>query len=130
MDERERNPLQSASERSAYERTLYAWLRTGLAVVALGIVIIRLGYYLTEFARSTGVSLDHSALATPIGLLHVLLGLAVMVAASVRFLERASGSGVMRGDPLRSSSFLVLAMSAGSLIGGTTLALYLLALRP
>lgn len=69
----------------AAERTLLAWVRTGLAMMGFGFVVARFGLFLRELAsvrddsphRSTGLSLG-------VGTTLVLLGVAVNVAAAVK----------------------------------------------
>jgi uncharacterized membrane protein YidH (DUF202 family) len=118
-----------ASDRSALERTTYAWLRTALAVVALGFIIARLGYYLAEIAAATGVQVPYSGLAVPIGLCHILVGLALVSATAMRYAyaEREKRAG---RDGLWLGRYFVVATTAASVVGGATLAVYLLAAWP
>ena len=87
--------------RLAGERTLLAWIRTGLAMMGFGFVVARFGLFLRELAaldpappspRSAGVSLW-------IGVALLLLGVVVNVMAGVQhgvFLRRLE-----RGEPYR-----------------------------
>jgi putative membrane protein len=78
--------------RFAGERTLLAWIRTGLAMMGFGFVVARFGLFLREVFQAqnlptpvpTGISLW-------IGVALVILGVVVVLAASwqhVRFLRR------------------------------------------
>lgn len=68
----------------AAERTLLAWIRTGIALMGFGFVVARFGLFLRELARVG----DHGAVqrfdSTLIGTLVVAAGVAVNVWASLR----------------------------------------------
>jgi putative membrane protein len=64
----------------AAERTLLAWIRTGLTVVGLGFVVARFGLFLRLLARGTPGGSSNSA--TWIGVSLVLLGSTAMALAS------------------------------------------------
>jgi len=56
------NQKASLADYLAAERTLLAWIRTGLALMGFGFVVARFGLFLQEFQ-----SLEHVALARPSG---------------------------------------------------------------
>jgi putative membrane protein len=114
------------AERSANERTCYAWIRTGLALVGLGFVIARFGYYLRQIARASGFVVPHGQATTPIGLAHMVAGLALIVVAVARFLLSDRARRQQRPDARALSHGLVLLLTAGSLVGGIGLAIDLL----
>ena len=64
----------------AAERTLLAWLRTGLAIVGLGFLVARFGLFLSV-VRGTEADESHSIASAMIGVGFVLLG-TVMIAAA------------------------------------------------
>ena len=70
----------------ASERTLLAWLRTGVAIIILGFVISRFGLFLQVIAaQSPGRAPRSDALAAGIlGLLFVLFGTAAIAVAAVQ----------------------------------------------
>ena len=117
-------------DRSALERTFMSWVRTALALCALGFVIMRLGYYLEELARVGGRPLPQSQGTSLLGLLHLLLGALIILAAVAahRHAERALQAG--RPDGRWLGHYGVLVMTAGSVIGGVGLAIDLLLAWP
>jgi putative membrane protein len=56
-------PKAALSDYLAAERTLLAWIRTGLALMGFGFVVARFGLFLQEFQ-----SLQHTAIKQPPGL--------------------------------------------------------------
>jgi putative membrane protein len=112
----------------AAERTLLAWVRTGLAVIGLGFVVSRFGLFL-RIMRPAGVPPGTFAGSTVIGLALVLFGSAAIGVAGwqhLRFcrdLPPADRPGLSRiAGP--TGFALVLAMV------GLTLAFYILVSSP
>jgi putative membrane protein len=71
----------------AAERTLLAWVRTGLTVMALGFVVARFGLFLRMLALSNPALADASALSSThwpsaaLGVILVLTGSAIILGA-------------------------------------------------
>jgi len=65
----------------AAERTLLAWVRTGLTIMAFGFVVARFGLFVrllgAQLPGSLGVA-DHHAISNAIGIALVLIGTACM----------------------------------------------------
>lgn len=78
--------------RLAGERTLLAWVRTGLAMMGFGFVVARFGLFLTELAAVGNVAhAPRTGISLWIGTGLVLLGVVVNVMAALehrRFLRR------------------------------------------
>ena len=71
--------------RFAAERTLLAWIRTGLAMMGFGFVLARFGLFLREIALVEHDRPPHSpGLSLWIGTALVLLGVAVTLLAAVQ----------------------------------------------
>jgi putative membrane protein len=69
----------------AAERTLLAWVRTGLALMGFGFVVARFGLFLRELAAVRDVSPQHNlGLSLWVGTTLVILGVAVNLAAAVK----------------------------------------------
>lgn len=68
----------------AAERTLLAWLRSGLTVMALGFVVARFGLFLSLLAASHGASVADAhthGLSAALGIGLVVLGAATILGA-------------------------------------------------
>lgn len=80
--------IKNFSDHAANERTYLAWIRTGVAVMAFGFLVEKFDIFLTYIAKAlhktshTSTSL-HTAQIIGMGL--VLLGILMMVVATVRF---------------------------------------------
>ena len=78
--------------RFAGERTLLAWIRTGLAMMGFGFVVARFGLFLRELAAAEHSDPRHSTgLSLWIGMTLVIFGIAVNLLAAVQhwqFLRR------------------------------------------
>jgi putative membrane protein len=80
---------------AANERTFLAWIRTGMAVIALGFVIERFNLFLLALAGEAGEAslIRLHRLASPAGryggMALVGAGVVLIIVATVRFLETA-----------------------------------------
>lgn len=110
----------------AAERTLLAWLRTGLAMMGFGFVVARFGLFLQEMAMVEGVPHHkHSWLSVAVGTALIVLGVAVSLAAAVRHwmtIGRLERGQVLRFN--RWSLGVVVAMLLG--LVGLLMAAYLI----
>ena len=72
----------------AAERTLLAWVRTGLTIMGFGFVVAKFGLFLRMLAVSqgavdTGAPL-HTSMSTVVGIALVLIGTACMILGAVQ----------------------------------------------
>lgn len=110
----------------AAERTLLAWLRTGLAVIGLGFVVARFGLFLRLLAHQHAAPASSNPWSLVIGVFLVLLG-AVMVGGAAWQHASFSRELLPADRPVRywlGFSLLVAVLVSGC---GFALAAYLLA---
>ncbi len=85
------------TDHAANERTFLAWVRTGLAIVAFGFVIERLELFISTLADTAHSESERRLwlhrLTTPLGhydgLVLIVVGIALMVIAGIRFARTA-----------------------------------------
>jgi putative membrane protein len=113
-------------DRLANERTFLAWLRTAIAITAMGFVVARFELLLSELAILEGADFDDSILALTIGILLVLTGPFMAVTAAVRFrsVERRLMAGLPNDGVISVGTVMVLALAM--LFGGVGIAVHLL----
>jgi putative membrane protein len=114
----------------AAERTLLAWLRTGLAMMGFGFVVARFGLFLHEIAAARG-SLAHPShgLSLWVGATLIVLGVVVNVLAAVQHV-RLLGR-LKRGEPYRPSPWsLGVVVTAVLAALGVVMTIYLFRTSP
>lgn len=94
-------PARDARYDWAAERTLLAWVRTGLAMMGFGFVVARFGAFLRALGHSApGLLPDQgqSSASVVAGLLMVVLGMGANIEAVRRFLS--NHRALTRGQPV------------------------------
>jgi putative membrane protein len=84
-----------SKDHAANERTFLAWVRTGIALMAFGFVIVKFNLFLLTVATATsldaGRQLQVERLSGPLGrydgLAFIFVGIALVVVAAVRFVR-------------------------------------------
>lgn len=107
----------------AAERTLLAWIRTGLALMAFGFVVARFALILQTLGLKT--SSFFTIKATILGLLMVMLGVVATAGAPWHYRNYFKRIEVKGQRPFAAWSLVVFVAYATSLIG-VVLAVYLL----
>jgi putative membrane protein len=121
-------PPEDPRNRLAGERTLLAWVRTGLALMGFGFVVARFGIFLQEIAAAGGMSRPpHTGFSLWIGTILVLVGVVVSLLAAWEhfgFLRRLDQRLPYRAP--RWSLGIIVAVFLGFM--GTAMAIYLVLL--
>ena len=128
--ENKQQPALDPRDSLAVERTLLAWVRTGLAMMGFGFVVARFGLFLNEIAAVQGTpSRPISGLSLWIGAALIVLGVVVNLLAAlqhVRLLGR-----LQRGEPYRPSVWSLGVVVTLLLAGfGVVMAVYLFVSSP
>lgn len=109
----------------AAERTLLAWIRTGLAMMGLGFVVARFGWFLEEMAVSREVMEPHGGGPSQwVGVILNLLGVMITVLAAiqhVQFVRRIQQGELPRARPASMGVILSVVLA----ILGLGMAVYL-----
>jgi putative membrane protein len=125
-DTPDKPPPEDPRNRLAGERTLLAWVRTGLAMMGFGFVVARFGLFLRELESVGGVTSHQSiGLSLWIGTAMILAGVVATVLAAVqhaRFLRQLD-----RREPFQPPRWsLGIAVAIGLAIIGLMMAVYLI----
>jgi inner membrane protein YidH len=109
-------------DHAANERTMLAWIRTGIALMAFGFAIARFALFLRQLEqlREPGASSAHGLESTWFGVTFVVFGLLVNAAAVARY--RANRRALLERRPLPPSPTLVYAVGVASVIIGVVMA--------
>lgn len=103
----------------ANERTLLAWVRTGLTFMAFGFVVARVSVW----AKIEHIDAPRS-LSVGVGVMLLALGTACHVIGAVRF--RATQRALLAGRPVGTSSIGPLVVASVATAGGIGIMLYLI----
>ena len=119
-------PLDTVREHQANERTMLAWIRTGIALMGFGFAIARFGLFLRELVPSGTVAPKavQSLGSGWVGTLLVALGMMTNLAAVLRYARVRHA--IERGDLGAPSSALVYALGTGAALIGLLMTVLLL----
>lgn len=110
----------------AAQRTMLAWLRTGVALMGFGFVVARFGLFVRELALVRGVALPGAGFSAWAGTALLAVGVVVNVLAAARFsafareFRRGGAARLPRIAPDLAVTILVAAI-------GVVLTIYLIA---
>ena len=108
-------PIKDPRVYFAAERTLLAWIRTGIALMGFGFVVARFGLFLRELRLAAGAPLAGSTgLSLWGGTILVLIGVVMNVGATLRYVQQVrdlnSGKDIA-GQPSRMGIALALTLA-------------------
>ncbi|HEX4341022.1 MAG TPA: DUF202 domain-containing protein [Polyangiaceae bacterium] len=118
MTDPSKTPAETIRLHQANERTMLAWIRTGIALMAFGFAIARFGVFLRQVASvgSVPVHLQHGVGSAWVGAVLVALGMVANLLATVRYAQIRRA--IDRGEVGAPSAIVVYAFGiTAALIG-------------
>ena len=122
-------PKASLSDYLAAERTLLAWIRTGLAMMGFGFVVARFGLFLKELSMARNIATtQHYGLSLWFGTALIIVGVAVNGTAGWRHMRlvRELNEGRITGRRSGTHAFSIALLVA---LVGLAMAIYLISVR-
>lgn len=123
--DRNRIKKQKANDHLANERTLLAWVRTGIGIMAFGFVVVKFSLFVQQIGLLLGhpTTLPQYGYTGPIGILLVAAGALSLILALFRYRLTANQ---LENDSYQHSSGLLYGLVGLILIIGFVLIGYLL----
>jgi putative membrane protein len=111
-------------EHLANERTFLAWIRTSIALMGFGFVIVKFALFLTQVSMLIdGQVISSNLHSSVVGV--VMIGLGVLIAL-LAFFQFKKHEEQLKSNSFYSSSTMLLFVTLILIIGGIILVLYLL----
>lgn len=112
------------NEHLANERTLLAWIRTGVGIMAFGFVVVKFSLFIRQLAVVMGkpYAIRSQGYSGPVGILLVIFGALALVVGMIRY-ERTSRQ-LSTGQFHQHAAWLYF-FAAGMLVCSILLILYL-----
>ena len=107
----------------AAERTLLAWIRTGLAMMGFGFVVARFGWLIRELGETQGADPSAHGVSLASGTALIALGVLTNVVGAIRH-ERTM-KRLRAGQEIDSSSRTITALAVALAFVGLGMAVYL-----
>ncbi len=121
---KDKNMYEKSREQLANERTFLAWIRTSIALMGFGFVIVKFNIFIKQISmlldsKDTLPKVDSSF----VGVIMIAIGILVALTAFFQFKKHEEQ---LRNNKFYSSSILLLLTTLILIIGGIILILYLL----
>jgi putative membrane protein len=118
------NMFDKSREHLANERTFLAWIRTSIALMGFGFVIVKFALFLTQVSMLIdGQVISSNLHSSVVGV--VMIGLGVLIAL-LAFFQFKKHEEQLKSNSFYSSSTMLLFVTLILIIGGIILVLYLL----
>lgn len=116
---------QNAREHLANERTLLAWIRTSIGIMAFGFVVVKFSLFVKQISLLLGkdLAIPQHGYSSVIGVLLVAVGAIVLILSYVKY-KRTEKQLI--NESFQSSSSLILSLTLIILIISILLILYLI----
>lgn len=123
---KEKSTFENSREHLANERTFLAWIRTSIALMGFGFVIVKFTFFLKEISLLLESSIDSSkGYSAMVGVIMITLG---VILAMLAFLQYKKNEKQINNSLYISSSWLSLFITFIILTGGVVLILYLVSI--
>jgi putative membrane protein len=123
--ENEKSDFEHTREQLANERTFLAWVRTCLAIIGLGFVVVKFSLFVREMEMMVSArnSVRHTpAYSLPLGILLIALGAVITIMSYLRY--RRLQSSISKGEFVQSSN-LIRVITILLVVACTLLIIYL-----
>ncbi|WP_276483432.1 YidH family protein [Paraflavitalea pollutisoli] len=113
------------NEHLANERTLLAWIRTGVGIMAFGFVVVKFSLFMQQLAMVMGkpYAVRSQGFSGPVGILLVILGTLALVVGMIRY--QRTNRELSTGQFHQRSTWLYV-FAAGMFVCSLLLILYLI----
>lgn len=120
----EKNSIDRSREHLANERTFLAWIRTSIALMGFGFVIVKFTLFLKQLSLLLETSVVPSkGYSSIVGVVMVAIG---VIIAFLAFLQYKTNEKQLKNNYYVSSSMLSLLITLIIILGGVFLVFYLL----
>lgn len=116
---------QNASDHLANERTLLAWIRTGVGIMAFGFVVVKFSLFIRELSLALGKNavIPQYGYSAPIGIILVAAGALSLVFSLLRYEKTARQ---LDAGTYRHNKILLYLLVSFVLIAAIVLIIYLI----